>query len=314
MDYYFNNQILDLIFKLVEYDKYFYRFEDDCDYINSNIIELLIKNNSIDKFKIILDLDYFEKFEINDALSEACIQGNISFVRFLLENGADINYKNKEKHRTALMCACRYGHIEIVKFLIENGASINDKKTNKNTALLFACRNNYIEIVKILLENKAIINTNEFCSACLNGHVEIAKLLIDNGADVNAQSYKFYTSMTPLMYACKFNQINVVKLLLANGANINEITNCEETCLFYTENYDILRILIENKVDINYIPSNKYTTALIKATTNNKYEIVELLILNGADKDLCNYKGYTAFEIAKRNKFQKIIDLFKKLE
>lgn len=47
---------------------------------------------------------------------------------------------------------------EFVKFLIENGADVNSKDKNGNTALISASSNRDLEIAKLLIENRADLN------------------------------------------------------------------------------------------------------------------------------------------------------------
>jgi ankyrin repeat protein len=55
-------------------------------------------------------------------LQTAIELGNISEIKRLLSEGADINAENE----LALRKACYYGHLDVVKLLLENGAKIDD--------------------------------------------------------------------------------------------------------------------------------------------------------------------------------------------
>jgi len=87
---------------------------------------------------------------------------NLTLLKFLIDNGADIKARDREG-RTALMLAAKWesyklGKAEKVQFLIDNGADIEAKDNEGRTALMFAYDD-----------------------------PEIAKLLIDNGANINAE-------------------------------------------------------------------------------------------------------------------------------
>ena len=80
------------------------------------------------------------KGTLSDQLLEASSAGNISQVKILIEQGADINAKD-EGGETALMWASGNqftgkGHIEVVKYLVENGADINAEGKSGDTALI----------------------------------------------------------------------------------------------------------------------------------------------------------------------------------
>lgn len=64
-------------------------------------------------------------------------EGDIFYIKILVQNGADINIKSKFG-RTALHEAALYGQVYIVKFLLENGANVNAKNPRGETPLFYA--------------------------------------------------------------------------------------------------------------------------------------------------------------------------------
>lgn len=111
---------------------------------------------------------------------EACINGNLDLVKFMVENGADI----QENKNYPIQFAIAHRHLEIVKYLIEKGANVlNDD----NLALRRASSNGHLEVVKLLIEHGADVKTCDNYSierASKNGHLEVVKILIDHGAEV----------------------------------------------------------------------------------------------------------------------------------
>jgi hypothetical protein len=55
----------------------------------------------------------------------ACVAGNIAYVKFLLDNGANPNSRTVLDERIPSVFAAAYGHAEIVKLLIDNGADLD---------------------------------------------------------------------------------------------------------------------------------------------------------------------------------------------
>ena len=83
---------------------------------------------------------------------------NNNFLKWLIENGANVNQKDSDKW-TALHFSCEYKCKRNIEFLIQSGASVNEKNSTGATPLL-----------RLLGQD-----TSE--------NFELAKILIINGAD-----------------------------------------------------------------------------------------------------------------------------------
>lgn len=93
------------------------------------------------------------------AVSIAAFKGNLSYVKLLVEAGADVNLYGWPP----LTYAAYNGHTQIVDYLLKRGAQIDAKTENGSSALFFAARFGHIEVVELLLKNKAdpmIVNEN----------------------------------------------------------------------------------------------------------------------------------------------------------
>lgn len=134
----------------------------------------------------------FSQEKLNTAFHEACSNGNLDEVKYLLispeiKEHADISYYGD----TGLSDACWNGHLEIVKYLLtspelKEHANLNDHLENDCGALLNACGAGHLEIVKYLLtspdlKETAIIDWQfmpPLSAACESGHLEIVKYLL----------------------------------------------------------------------------------------------------------------------------------------
>jgi len=184
----------------------------------------------------------------NQALREACENGNLEQVRRLLSQGADPNTETPDW--TPLMLASGEGHAEIVKVLLTEGADINAKTNDNETALIRAAKWGHAEIVTLLLDKGADVNArlkNGWTALfwpSLDGRADIVKRLFDEGADVDA---KTEDGGTALMLASGFGQGEIVKLLLDKGADINAKNREGRTALTWasmkgkTEVVDLLK-------------------------------------------------------------------------
>lgn len=94
------------------------------------------------------------------ALSFAAYLGRSSYVKRLVEAGAEVNFFGWPP----LSYAAYNGHEEIVEYLLKHGAEVNGKTENGSTALFFAARHGHLGVVKLLLKNDAdptIANEND---------------------------------------------------------------------------------------------------------------------------------------------------------
>ena len=85
-------------------------------------------------------------------------QKQIADVLIAKANGNDIINKQNKEGSTALNCAISNNNPSFVKYLIEKGANINAKDTKGSTALHVAIEKNNLELVKYLIKKGADIN------------------------------------------------------------------------------------------------------------------------------------------------------------
>ncbi len=221
-------------------------------------------------------LDVDSSFEI------ACRCGFVKKAQALIAlHGVDVNFQKGQEGETPLMTASRFGQEEIVELLLKNKADVNQKNNYGESAL-----------------HKAI-------STKLPPSVKVVQIVLEHGADPNCLSSDdrdtedAYHS-TPLLCACEKlsdslaieNAENakryeeIIKLLFAYGATANKgDTSPLEAIQGYYE-------------DVNAI--------------NKSYEIMKLLIANGADVNYKNRLGCTPFhwalEIGDKKKIQAMLD------
>jgi hypothetical protein len=129
-------------------------------------------------------------------------------------------------------------------------------------------------------------------TACKQGNVILAERLLSKGAD-----YSQYDSNgeTLLTMACRHRQIDIVKLLLKYGANVDQINAYGSTALYHVCAYDypdIVKSLLEHGANINKKCNCLFheNTPLTNACTRRKFNIVEILLMNGAHVDATLYK------------------------
>ncbi len=84
-------------------------------------------------------------------LYHACFWNRLEIARFLIEHGADVNASTTHFKSTPLHSACFFANLSFVELFLKNNANVNVQNLEENTPLHFAVQNKCIEIVKLLL-------------------------------------------------------------------------------------------------------------------------------------------------------------------
>ncbi len=228
-------------------------------------------------------------------------------IDFLIRNGIDVNQKNRDG-MTALMIAALNRHPHAVQMLIDNGADVNDVNGLNMTALMMTC----IDMKK--KTQKEYLNPE--------GNLESAVILVESGADINKIDRLEFNALS---YALLNNEVDLAVYLLRNGADVNskvvDNRNNSYTALvwsarkvYFSNSFKyISKLLISLGADIN-VQCAEGTTALMEETRKGNFDMIYLLLENGAVITLKNDDEETALDIAKfYGKFD-VINLLKEAE
>ena len=160
---------------------------------------------------------------------------------------------------TALIIAIQNREDELMKCLIENGADVNLPSDNGDTPLNIAVAKNRINIVDYLIEKGAKINLAD---------------TVDGD--------------TPLIIAIRGGFEDMIEHLIVNGANVNQKNKLGQTPLIVAvkqeDDWIIDKLLNNNKIDLEIQDQQGYT-ALMHAVDSNNVEIVEKLVIAGANSE-----------------------------
>ena len=293
-----------------------------------NTLFTLVKNQKWDEFVKNLDkLD--DQFDVNirdDSLNYlltySIIFNQPHIVKMLLDRHAKIDMIDSEGF-SVLYIPIKYRFDEILNILLKYdeetiGISILDikDKTDK-IALHYAIimKNEYA--VKVLLENGSNANMKETTYGYNALHLgvksrnynickEIVKY-IDNMND------KCNTGESALHIACNFQLYEIVELLIQNKININiQDFNNEISALHYCvhlNNKNLINLLLKNNADIN-VQDSFGNTPVHYTISENNYEIFILLInsSNNVNLNLWNLNGEIALHILLKLKFDNVTD------
>lgn len=163
------------------------------------------------------------KRNLGEALVDAASRGDVSSVRSLLAQGADVTVPAGDG-MTALHWAAERGDAAMAATLLRAGAKL-DAKTSVGgyTPLHVASKSGSAAVIKALLDAGADVKTmtgtgaTALHFAAASGSAESVDALLKKKADPNARETQW--GQTPLMFAATENRADVVRLLAKAGAN-----------------------------------------------------------------------------------------------
>ena len=170
--------------------------------------------------------------------------------------------------------------------------SMSEPEYNLETISIF------LDKYKKKSENKTIPDYLFYDSIILNTNIEVLNLLIEKGADINKINWD---NLTVLMYCARINNKNqfiLLKYLIDKGANLNLKDNKGRTALMHAiikSNKNAVKLLIKNGADISIKDFRENTLLILasKYSKSNNY-IFKFLLKYNIDINAKNKYGYSA--------------------
>ncbi|CAG8267859.1 unnamed protein product [Penicillium salamii] len=238
-------------------------------------------------------------------LSWASKNGRVGIVKLLLQIGDDCDQQDGFR-QTPLSLASLNGHTTVVRLLIEKGVDLNAIDGTGVKPLEEALYNNHAATAELLLNEGAHFNITATVRngqtalqrALKNNHAASAKLLIDKGAYLDIDAID-ENGRTPLRRALENNHVAVAKLLIDKGArfDFDAIDNEGRTLLHLALSWELVQLLIDNGADPNAIDKDGWTPLHLTSLRGYK-AISELLIDRGADPNAIDKEGRTPLHFA----------------
>ena len=238
---------------------------EECQYCKDDKNETAPIARSLDELKCHMCITTERHRRLTASLLLSSRHGHYQIARLLLHAGANVDYCHAEDSdsfdldnqfdQSPLYAAVLKGHVEVCRVLIEYNANTNLANDKQGNTPLHACAMMPPDEVDEEADERS-------SSESRNKQVRLAELLIERGADPMLQNE---LGWTPLHYAAKNNCALLADYLLAKR-----------------------KILLDMK--------NVYgETALFVACKWHSLQVVELLLVNYADKNVADLNGVHPF-------------------
>eukprot|EP00005_Dracoamoeba_jomungandri_P005245 CAMPEP_0174250658 /NCGR_PEP_ID=MMETSP0439-20130205/765_1 /TAXON_ID=0 /ORGANISM="Stereomyxa ramosa, Strain Chinc5" /LENGTH=467 /DNA_ID=CAMNT_0015330789 /DNA_START=121 /DNA_END=1521 /DNA_ORIENTATION=+ len=246
------------------------------------------------------------------ALFLACLKGYSECAQILLEAGANPNLGGKNGSAPIFSAA-----IKGMKELVETFVSYSEcdltveHPEQKCGAIHAAADKGFVDCVEILLKAGVDVDSRSTLQhmtplhyAASSGHSQVVKLLLQYKADPDATSSIGYT---PIILAANKGQEEAVEALLKVadiniGCKFDGFTCLHSAACFGYE--DLAKKMIEAGADVNSNFDPFHNTPLHVAAAKSQYNLVSLLLANGANINERNKPGSTALRLAAANEHE----------
>jgi len=268
-----------------------------------------------------------------NALMWAAGAGNSGIVTLLIKHGADVNVSNSSDGNTPLMLAADRRSVECVRLLIESGAKVNVKNRAGLSPYQIALIKQNTEIAHMLEEKGADTKTAvpdkkipfnmeplylpslddmqsfesikdyKLFAAYENKDFDAIKKAVEEEECLNSYAVSRILDrekFSPFAVWLRDRQQNFLKKKYTSGRPLRHPFPCNDELVEQSGKGNKSRVmeLIKSGVDVDSRDREKHLTALMAASSNGKYDIVKFLIESGADVNIENDEGVTAFSLS----------------
>ncbi|XP_075237009.1 uncharacterized protein LOC142333585 [Lycorma delicatula] len=292
----------------------------DISNILTSIINVAIINGmDIDMIQQLIDkggnVNSTDMRGISPLLQSVISKRNVSLMKYIIENGANVNEICDDDKNTILhlavskFCEDNDDDLERIKLLIDYGADVNTLNQFNELPMTKSSSTTSDDLWFELIKRGTYINerkkyddkTNILCYA-LNKKgrsLELIHKLIVMGADVNAVDR---VPDTPLVLALKNNyDKDFVVELIRNGASVNttyvtyDVMNSNPLLMAMElkRSKEIISTLIKYRADVNWVGRYEITPLMFAIKNNYKVDIIDRLIHHGAKINMQDYYGLT---------------------
>lgn len=248
-------------------------------------------------------------------LNIAAYANNIQMAKLLIAHGADVEGKGASPLSSA---GVNGDYVEMAQLLVDSGAGVNTQTANGSYPLHAAAFHE--KVTTFLLSRGANPNildakgfTPLYMAAGSDYGAASAEALLNHGADPNARNPN---GLTALHQAAAQGAIKIIEVLVAHKADTNAIDDAGYTPLHGAIRYGIgkggigvVEVLAKHGANANIQNGPDGKTLLHEAISEDKIDIIQLLLSHGADVNAVSKHGATSLHFAASQGTTKIAEL-----
>lgn len=246
--------------------------------LNGKFLKAVVKNDidKVKKYLLICEANEIKNSDGDTAAFLAMSKGYYKLFHLLVQfNEVELNPDNGPD-MSLMAAACIRDDITALKILINNGANINCTLVNGETPLHCSALNNSPKTCQYLLDFKHInINAKEYtynftslhCACKVSADLKIIQMLC-NHKDINLNAIDCYGDTALCLACCNPKNISIVKCLIGNVdcdinlCNSKNLSPLDIACSHKSD--EIIKLLIGH---------NQLNTKISNSFTNNYLEI-----------------------------------------
>lgn len=262
----------------------------------------------------------------------AAMQGSVRVIEELMkfDRTGVISTRNRITEATPLQLAAEGGHAEVVKVLVRAGASCTEENKTGFTAVHLAAQNGHLAVLEVMRTTQSLrlsskkLGLTALHVAAFYGQTETVRELLSHiPATVKSDAptgisilgeLGTESGMTPLHLAAYSGNENVVRLLLNSvGVQVETVTNENSynplhlAC--FGGHVTSVSLLLSRAADLLHSSDRGGRTCLHIASTHGHYQMVEVLLGQGAEINETDKNGWTALHCAARAGFLDVVKL-----
>ena len=298
--------------------------------VTLDILKALASGNKFDL--------YNQDWSGSSGLHHAATKGNITAVKFILDNSAanfsKIDLRDKLGN-TPLHKAALEGKANIADYLLRHGADIKCICNFHQNAIHKAALNGYANVVEVirkfdkesykeLMQHKDIGKSTVLHLAVYGGSIDIVQMLKELGYLETQLKQKNESGETALHRAARRNLTTFINIFLDHGADVNSENSKGQTPLHIaSENghKEAVNALIRDEINLQprsctrlNCKDNYYQTPLMAALIKGDESVFNVLNEAGAMIDVKNNRGQNLIHIlVEHNKLQLLDDILNKI-
>ena len=242
-------------------------------------------------------IELLRNYSVESYLNEYENRASVEDLKIIIENKekSNINFLDLVLGRNAIILASKFkASLSVIKYLVDEGVDYH-KLNKENTSILhYVIRFNTFDYVQYILDLGLKTNIPKSSPgsdgytplhyAFLYNNIYVLKIVFDSFLNENGNNFDFNKYLT------KEHGSTILHLSVINNGRTKE---------------EILKVIefAITKVDINLKDKND-NTALHHACTikfNSYLEVIDLLIKNGADKNLKNKSNQRPFDLLNKS-------------